>query len=150
MTWRPNATVAAVVEQDGRFLVVEQTVRGRAVWNQPAGHLEDGESLLEAVVRETREETAWAFEPRGLVGIYRWRRAAAAVTYLRFTFFGQAVSHEPERALDPDIQRCLWVSRAELTAARDRLRSPMVLRAVDDYLNGPRYPLDLLIDLVDD
>jgi ADP-ribose pyrophosphatase YjhB (NUDIX family) len=150
MTWRPNATVAAIVEQGGRFLVVEEVVCGRTVWNQPAGHLEDGESLVEAVIRETLEETGWTFEPEGLVGIYRWRQSESGITYLRFAFFGREIAHDPERRLDSDVRRCLWVTRAELAAASDRLRSPMVLRSVDDYLNGPRFPLDVLVDLVDD
>jgi 8-oxo-dGTP pyrophosphatase MutT (NUDIX family) len=147
LTWRPNVTVAAIIERDGRFLMVEERVDGARVWNQPAGHLEDGESLVDAVVRETLEETAWAFRPDGLVGIYRWPSPDSALTYLRFTFYGRGVAHDPDRALDPDIERCGWLSRDALSAEGMRLRSPMVLRSVDDYLAGQHYPLDLLVEL---
>lgn len=110
--------------------------------NQPAGHLEDNESLLEAVVRETQEETAWQFMPQYLIGIYRWRSEHAG-TYMRYCFGGELVSHDAEQALDPDIHRALWLSQAEFTARIDEIRSPLVADCLNDYLDGQRYPLSL-------
>lgn len=144
--WTPRVTVAAVVERDGRFLLVEESVSGTPRLNQPAGHLEDGESLTAAVVREALEETAWHFEPQALVGIYRWRRAPGAETFLRFAFCGTVRDHDDARALDTGILRTLWLDRGELATRRERLRSPLVLRCVDDYLADRRYPLALLGD----
>lgn len=145
--WRPNVTVASVVERDGRFLVVEERSEGRTVINQPAGHLEPGESLLEAVCRETLEETAWHFEPHGLVGIYRWPHPERDITYLRFAFTGEVVHREQDNPLDPEIHRCLWMSEKELEQAASQLRSPQVMAAIRDYLAGRLYPLDCLRDL---
>jgi 8-oxo-dGTP pyrophosphatase MutT (NUDIX family) len=147
MRWTPHATVAAVVERDGAFLLVEETKAGRRVLNQPAGHLEDGESLLEAVVRETLEETAWTFRPRGLVGIYRWRHPGSGETFLRTCFYGDAVQHHPERALDVGIDAAVWLTPDAIRAQAERLRSPLVLRTLEDYLSGGRFPLDVLKDL---
>ncbi len=147
MIWKPNVTVAAVVEREGRFLLVEEEADGRLVLNQPAGHLDEGESLLEACVRETLEETAWHFAPEHLLGVYRWPSPARGVTYLRFAFTGQLLRHEPGRALDEGIRRVLWLTREEIARESPRHRSPQVLRCIDDYLAGERYPLDLLKDL---
>ncbi|BAU48807.1 7,8-dihydro-8-oxoguanine-triphosphatase [Sulfurifustis variabilis] len=147
MIWKPNVTVAAVVERDGRFLLVEETADGRLVLNQPAGHLDEGESLIEAVVRETLEETAWHFRPEALVGIYRWPHPGRPVTYLRFAFAGRVVDHEPARRLDEGIAQAVWLTPEELRAASDRHRSPLVQRCVDDFLEGRRFPLGLLADL---
>jgi 8-oxo-dGTP pyrophosphatase MutT (NUDIX family) len=138
--------VAAVVERDGRFLMVEEQVDGDLCLNQPAGHLEDGESLLQAVIRETLEETAWHFRPEALVGVYRWRHPGGE-TFLRFAFAGTVQDQDHARPLDPDIRRTLWLDRETLLAERARLRSPLVLHCVADYLAGRRYPLDLLQDL---
>lgn len=149
MIWKPNVTVAAVVERDGRFLLVEEAADSRLVINQPAGHLDEGESLIDAVVRETLEETAWHFRPEALVGIYRWRHPGKRVTYLRFAFAGAALRHEPERRLDDGIIQAIWLTPAELSAASDRQRSPLVQRCVDDYLAGRRFPLSLLTDLTE-
>lgn len=147
MIWTPNVTVAAIVERDGRFLLVEEEADGALVLNQPAGHLDEGESLLEAVVRETLEETAWHFVPEALVGVYRWPHPAKGITYLRFAFAGQLLRHEPQRALDHGIVRVLWLTRAEAARQVHRHRSPQVLRCIDDYLAGERYPLASLKDL---
>ncbi len=148
MEWSAHTTVAALVERDGHYLMVEETTRaGLHVFNQPAGHLEPGESLLQAVIRETREETAWGFTPEGLVGIYRWQVPPDGPTYLRFCFYGHCQDHRPSQPLDDGILRALWLTREELTAAPLRLRSPMVLRCIDDYLAGARHPLTLLHDL---
>jgi 8-oxo-dGTP pyrophosphatase MutT (NUDIX family) len=144
---RPELTVAAIAEQDGRFLVVEEHVHGQLVINQPAGHVEAGESILDAVRREALEETAWHFEPEAIVGIYYWQRDPASSPFLRVAFAGRCHSHERHRSLDTGIVRTLWLSREDLLARSPRLRSPMVLRGVDDYLAGRRWPLDLVQDL---
>ncbi|HEY3598371.1 MAG TPA: NUDIX hydrolase [Paraburkholderia sp.] len=145
-TWAPHVTVAAVVERGGRFLVVEEETPAGLRLNQPAGHLESGETLAEAVVRETLEETAHRFTPDALVGVYMThfgREGSEGVTYLRFTFCG-TVGEPDERALDPDIVRTLWMSADELRACPERHRSPLVMRCIDDYLAGRRFPLDFV------
>ena len=142
MGWNPEVTVAAIVERDGRFLMVEERISGRLVLNQPAGHLEDGETLAEAVIRETREETAWRFRPEALVGVYLWRNPADARSYLRFAFCGTVDDHRAHQPLDAGIQRALWITHEQLLAQGSRLRSPMVLRCLRDYLLGKRQPLD--------
>ncbi len=147
MVWKPNVTVAAVVARDDKFLVVEEETDAGLMINQPAGHLEESESLTDAVVRETLEETAWHFRPTGLIGIYRWRHPDKDTTYLRFAFTGELLQWEEERMLDDGIVRTLWLSRDELTQSSDRHRSPQVLRCVTDYLNGELMPLDVLHDL---
>ncbi len=144
MIWKPNVVVAAMVEHDGKFLLVEEEADGEAVLNQPAGHLDEGESLLDAVIRETLEETAWHIQPTALLGVYRWVHPARAVTYLRFAFIARALHEETGRALDHGCLRALWLTPAEIRAERARLRSSQVERCLDDYLAGIRYPLDLL------
>jgi 8-oxo-dGTP pyrophosphatase MutT (NUDIX family) len=144
MTWKPELTVAAIATQRGRFLVVEERVARRRVFNQPAGHVEDGETLIEAVVRETLEETAWHFEPQFVVGIYLWKNPDTARSYLRVAFGGALHEHEPQRPLDTGIVCTRWFSRAQLLAHSSRLRSPLVMRCVDDWLAGARHPLSLL------
>jgi 8-oxo-dGTP pyrophosphatase MutT (NUDIX family) len=145
--WKPSVTVAAVIERDGRFLLVEEETADGVRLNQPAGHLDPGESLLAAAARETLEETAFAFTPRQLVGVYLWRAertAGEATTYLRFAFSGELGEHDADRALDHGILRALWLTREEIAARAALHRSPLVQRCVDDYLQGVRYPLDLL------
>jgi len=140
--WKPSATVAAVVEREGRFLLVEERIDGRLVLNQPAGHLDPGESLVAACRREVLEETAQRFEPTALVGIYRWHYAPKDVTFLRFCFSGRLEGAE-ERPLDRQIVAVHWLTREELIARRRDHRSPLVQRCVDDYLAGRRFPLDV-------
>jgi len=147
MTWKPNVTVACVAEREGRFLLVEEREAGRAVLNQPAGHLEEGESLLEAAVRETREETGHDFRPTALVGLYRWVHPASGLTFLRAAFTGELGEPVPGTTLDPDIVATHWLDREALLGSALALRSPLVLRCIDDYLAGRRYPLELLTDL---
>jgi 8-oxo-dGTP pyrophosphatase MutT (NUDIX family) len=147
MRWNPHVTVAALVEQGGQFLLVEERDGARVVYNQPAGHLEEGESLLEAVIRETREETARDFAPEALVGIYRYPSPGNGVTYLRFCFAGRCSEPRPGRRLDKEILRTLWLDRESLLRQESRLRSPLVMRCIDDYLSGKRYSLALLSDL---
>jgi len=144
MDWHPRTTVAAVIERDGRFLMVEELIDGRAVLNQPAGHLEEGESLSQAIVREVLEETAWRFVPEALVGVYRWRIPPEGDTYLRFCFIGSVDDHSPDRGLDEGILGTRWLTRAELQERQAGLRSPLVLRCLDDYLAGSHHPLVLL------
>lgn len=141
MACNPEVTVAAVVERNGRFLCVEELISGRLVLNQPAGHLEDHETLLEAVIRETREETAWRFHPEALVGIYLWRSPDTERSFLRFAFCGTVDDHRADLPLDAGIQRALWLSREQLLAQAGRLRSPMVMRCLDDHALGRRWPL---------
>ncbi|MEK7321641.1 MAG: NUDIX hydrolase [Pseudomonadota bacterium] len=147
MIWTPHVTVAAVIENEGRYLLVEEFSGDRMVYNQPAGHVEAGESILDAVVRETREETGWGFRPTALLGIYRWVHPANGDTYLRFCFTGECFDHDPAQPLDSGIVRTWWLTRPEMLEVSGQLRSPLVLRCVDDYLTGRRYPLDLYTDV---
>lgn len=143
-TWKPNVTVAAVIEQDGRFLLVEEHTSEGLRLNQPAGHLECGESLVEASVREALEETAHRFVPECLVGVYQWPRPQGDLTYLRFAFGGRVDGVEAGRCLDDGIVRALWMSADELRACPQRHRSPLVLQCVEDWLVGQRHALDLI------
>jgi 8-oxo-dGTP pyrophosphatase MutT (NUDIX family) len=138
---QPDVTVAAVVETDGRFLLVEERIAGRLVLNQPAGHVEPGETILAGVVREVREETAWHFEPHWLLGLYQWHAPRGGRTFLRIAFLGAVRDHDPHQPLDRDIIATHWLSAAELRRQEARLRSPLVLRCVDDYLAGERSAL---------
>ncbi len=140
MVWKPDVTVAALVERDGLFLMVEERIRGRPVLNQPAGHLEDGESLLDAVVRETLEETTGAFIPEWLLGLYLWRGERGHTT-LRVAFTGRIARFDPARRLDPPVFATHWLPRAAIAAQSERLRTPLVLRCIDDYLAGQRASL---------
>jgi len=144
MIWKPNVVVAAMVERDGRFLLVEEEDGERLVLNQPAGHLDEGETLIGAVIRETLEETAWHIEPTALLGVYRWPHPAKDITYLRFAFIARALHEEAGRPLDHGCRRALWLTPTEIRAERPRHRSPQVERCLDDYLAGTRYSLDLL------
>ena len=146
--WSPSVTVAAIVENDGRYLLVEEHTPEGLKLNNPAGHLDPGESPLQGVVRETLEETARTFTPEALVGVYlsRFTRPATGddVTYLRFAYCGHAGEPLPGRALDTGIVRTLWLTPDEMRASADSHRSPLVQRCIDDHLAGRRYPLDLL------
>ena len=148
MAWKPDVTVAAVVERDGQFLFVEERASGRVVLNQPAGHLERGETLLEAVARETLEETGWTFVPQHLVGIYLWQAEHSTKTFLRVAFSGRLQGHDPSRPLDHGILRTRWLDREQMSSLQSRHRSPLVARCVDDYLAGARYPVELLTHLL--
>ena len=143
--WRPDVTVACVVPQDGKFLLVEEDVKGRRVLNQPAGHLEAGESLPAAALRETREETGWDVELTHLVGVYQWANDDGA--FLRFTFAARPLRHDPTRSLDAGIVRAVWMTRETIAASRN-LRSPMVLRGVEDFLNGKCVALNAVVSLL--
>ena len=140
--WKPSVTVAAVIERDGRFLLVEESIDGRRVLNQPAGHLDPGESLADACRREVMEETAHPFQPTGLVGIYRWTYPAKESTFLRFCFRGNVGAAE-DRPLDKEIVRLHWLTPEEIRAKRAQHRSPMVQRCVDDFLAGRSFALEV-------
>jgi 8-oxo-dGTP pyrophosphatase MutT (NUDIX family) len=141
--FRPDVTVAVVVPRDGKLLLVEEFVRGDLVLNQPAGHLEPDESLADAAIRETLEESGWDVSLTHFIGTYRWT-APDGSAFVRFAFAADPVRHHPGRTLDTGIERTLWLSPAELRAASGRLRSPLVLAAVEDWLAGARLPLDAI------
>jgi ADP-ribose pyrophosphatase YjhB (NUDIX family) len=138
-----HLTVAAVIEKKQKFLFVEELVDGKKVINQPAGHVEPGETLHTAVVREMLEETAWEFVPTAIVGVYLWAHPEKNERFLRVVYTGQMQHHDASRQLDEGILRTLWLSRDDLLARNDQLRSPMVLRGVDDYLSGTRFPVTM-------
>ncbi|MBL8482638.1 MAG: NUDIX hydrolase [Rhodocyclaceae bacterium] len=142
--WKPNVTVAAVVERDGKFLLVEEHTPDGLRFNQPAGHLDAGESIVAACAREALEETAHLFTPRALVGVYLWPHPAGELTYLRFAFCGDLGPAQPERQLDTGIVRTVWLTPDEIAAQAQRMRSPLVLQCVRDYLAGQRYAMELL------
>lgn len=142
--WKPNVTVAAVMERDGRYMLVEEETPDGLRFNQPAGHLEQGESLVAACAREAVEETAWTFTPTALVGIYQWPRPQGDITYIRFAFAGTLDAHDAGRALDTGIVRAVWMTPAEIEATQSRHRSPLIWQTVQDHLAGRRYALDLI------
>ena len=144
---KPEITVAAIAEAGGRFLVVEERINQRVVFNQPAGHVENGESLLTAVIREVREETGWRFEPASLIGVYLWRSPESGVTTMRFAFSGRVDDHHSAQPLDHGIIGTHWLSRTDLQEREQRLRSPLVMRCIDDYLDGQRQPLGAVAHL---
>lgn len=145
MVWTPRTTVAAIVEKEGKFLFVRERFNGTEVLNQPAGHLEDNESLVEALQREVLEETAWTIQPESIIGIYRLRLAEKDRTYLRYCFSAKALE-QTDNMLDPDILGTEWLTLDELDSHECRPRSSMVKRSLQDYLNGASYPLDILRD----
>lgn len=146
--WRPSVTVAAIIEKDGRFLLIEEETSNGLRLNMPAGHLDPGESPEQGCAREALEETAWHFRPTALVGVYMARFVKQAdgedVTYLRFAFCGELGRHEAGRDLDQGIVRTLWMTPDEIRASAHRHRSPMLLRGMEDYLRGVRYPLSAI------
>lgn len=144
MQWKPNVTVAAIAEDDGRFLLVEEDVDNLIVFNQPAGHLEENETLLDAVRREVMEETAREFEPQSLVGVYLYPNPRRDIMYLRFCFAGRCLQHHADEPLDEGIIRAVWLTRDEIRAQREKMRTPLVERCLDDYIAGNRYPLEIL------
>ncbi|QLC72400.1 NUDIX hydrolase [Pseudomonas sp. LPB0260] len=146
MDWNPHITVATIVEDRGRFLMVEEAKGGGLVLNQPAGHLEANETLRQAAVRETLEETGWEVQLTGVVGIYLYTAPSNGVTYQRVCFAAKALRHDPQRPLDSGIVGAPWLSRAELAAQPERWRSELVLRCIDDYLAGPLHALDVVRD----
>ncbi|MDD4915461.1 MAG: NUDIX hydrolase [Methylococcales bacterium] len=149
MVWKPHVTVAAVIERDGRFLLVEEHTPDGIAFNQPAGHLEPGETLTDAVRREVLEETAWQFEPQAVIAVQLWRRNPESPSFVRFCFCGEIHSHNPEQALDDGIIGVHWLTHADVIQHGDQLRSPLVRRSLEAYLNGSRYPLSILQSFID-
>ena len=147
IVWRPSVTVAAVIERGGKFLFVEELQDGRRVLNQPAGHLDPGETLIAACAREVLEETAHRFEPAALVGIYRWHYQPADVTFLRFCFSGAVTGVEKSRTLDKEILGLQWLNIQDIRAKGRQHRSPLVQQCVDDYLAGCNFPLSVLSNI---
>lgn len=149
MVWKPHVTVAAVIERDNRFLFVEEHTPNGLQFNQPAGHLEPDEDFIAAVKREVQEETAWQFEPEHLIAVQLWRKNPDSSTFLRLCFTGQCHSHDAAQTLDDGIVATHWLTHAEITAEAHRLRSPLVLMSVNEYLSGQRHPLSLLKSFLD-
>ncbi len=147
MVWKPHVTVAAIIEREQRFLMVEEFTPHGLQFNQPAGHLEDNESLLQAVVRETLEETAYQFEPQAFLGIYHWKHEHNDTTYLRFAYIGCVSNHQPLLALDEGIIRAVWMTIDEIRSKQQLLRSPQVLFCIEDYLRGQHFPLSVVTHL---
>lgn len=146
MIWKPSVTVATVVEQDGKYLLVEEEPEAGLglFFNQPAGHLDPGESIIQGAIRETLEETAYTFAPDYLLGIYQWHSQRAGITYIRFAFAGRVTHHDPSRVLDTGIVRAVWLSFDEILRESHRHRSPLVMQCIQDHRAGKRYPLELL------
>ncbi|MCB1976605.1 MAG: NUDIX hydrolase [Nitrosomonas sp.] len=146
MIWKPNVTVAAIVEQADRFLLVEEQIvpEGLTVFNQPAGHLEPGESLIQAVIRETQEETGYAFVPEWLVGIYHWHSTDSDTTYLRFAFSGHVAGFDPDYAQESLIVSADWHAMPVIEKLIKRHRSPLVMQCIQDFIAGKRFPLEIL------
>lgn len=145
MIWKPHAIVAAIIQRDDKYLIVEEiNSKGQVVYTQPAGHVEENESHVDAVIREVREETAWDFVPDDIVGYYRWFNPSNQSTQLRMVFSGQVYQHHPNQHLDEGIISAQWLTLPEIEAKGDALRSPLVLQCIDDYRKGHRYPLELL------
>lgn len=149
MVWKPHVTVAAVIEKNQRFLLVEETTDNGIAFNQPAGHLEPGEDLISAVKREVLEETAWQFEPEALVAVQLWRRTPEFPSFVRFCFSGSVHSYNPDQALDTGILATHWLTHGEIMAKHAQLRSPLVLICVNEYLKGQHHPLSLLQTYLD-
>ena len=144
MSWAPHVTVATVIERDNRFLLVYEESNGRKVYNQPAGHLEPDETLIEAAIRETLEETAWNIKITGVVGVNLYTAPSTNVTYFRTTFIGELISHDPNRRLDDGIIDAVWLTYEEILEKKDQLRSPMTLQIIEDYRSGRRFPLEVI------
>jgi NADH pyrophosphatase NudC (nudix superfamily) len=149
MVWKPHVTVAAVIEKDNKFLLVEENTVNGIAFNQPAGHLENGETIIAAINREVNEETAWQFEPMHIIAIQLWRKNPEFSSFLRVCFAGKVHTHNPKQNLDDGIIDTHWLSREQIAEKYSQLRSPLVLKTVDAYLSGNHYPLSLLESYLD-
>jgi len=146
MAWPPHITVACIVEQDGKFLMVEEISHGQQVFNQPAGHLDPGETMMQAAIRETFEETGWQVNPTHVLGVSTYYADETDTLYYRTSFIADAVSYDENAELDEGIIRAVWLSYEELKSQKDKMRSPLVLTNIEQYLEGNRYPLSLISD----
>ncbi|RZA06218.1 MAG: NUDIX hydrolase [Moraxellaceae bacterium] len=144
MTWAPHVTVATIIERDNRFLLVYEEADGHKVYNQPAGHLDPNETLQEAAIRETLEETGWTVKLTGVVGVNLYTAPSNNITYCRIAFIADAVQHDASRVLDNGIIEAVWLTYEEILERRSELRSPMTLQIIDEYLAGRRYPLNVI------
>jgi len=144
MTWAPHVTVATIIERDNRFLMVYEDADGKLVYNQPAGHLDPDETLKEAAIRETLEETGWTVKLTGVVGVNLYTAPSNGITYCRTTFIAEAVSHDANYALDTGIIEAVWLTYEELVARKDQLRSPMTLQILEEYRAGRRFSLEVV------
>ncbi len=144
MTWAFYVTVATIIERDNRYLMVYEESDGKKVYNQPAGHLDPNETLLDAAIRETLEETGWAIQLTGVVGVNLYTAPSNGITYFRTTFIGEAISHDAKRPLDTGIIEAVWLSYEELLERKEQLRSPMTLQIIEDYRAGRRFPLSVV------
>lgn len=144
MTWAPHVTVATIIERDKRFLMVYEESDGKLVYNQPAGHLDPDETLHEAAIRETLEETGWTIKLTGVVGVNLYTAPSNGITYFRTTFIGEALTHDANRVLDTGIIEAVWLTYEELLERKEQLRSPMTLQIIDNYLEGRRFPLGVV------
>ncbi|MES2884711.1 MAG: NUDIX hydrolase [Pseudomonadota bacterium] len=142
--WMPHVTVATIVERNGRFLFVEEAINDEVVINQPAGHWEEGETFIEAALRETMEETGWKVEITGLVGIYEYKPPELDYAFVRFAYSAKPIEHDPQHVLEPGIKRWFWMDQNELRMEIYRHRSPMVQQCVEDYWMVKRWPLTLV------
>jgi len=147
MIWKPHLTVAAVIERNGEFLMVEEQADDCLVYNQPAGHVENHEAIYDAIVREVNEETAWCFTPEYIVGIYKWRKPDIDRTFVRICYTGSVHDHNPSQQLDDGILGAHWISAESLiNMSSEKIRSPMVLQCIDDYRQNKHYPLDVITE----
>ena len=144
MRWTPYVTVAAIIQRDDKFLLVKENINNQIVYNQPAGHWEDNETLSEAVIREVMEETAWQFKIEFITGIYQWKHPSLNKTFLRFTFAGTVGNFQPQRKLDKEIIETVWLNLEEIKKLGPQLRSPQVILCIEDYLAGKQFSPDLL------
>lgn len=144
MTWAPHVTVATIIERDNRYLMVYEESDGKKVYNQPAGHLDPNETLLDAAIRETLEETGWTIQLTGVVGVNLYTAPSNGITYFRTTFIGEVISHDAKRPLDTGIIEAVWLSYEELLERKEQLRSPMTLQIIEDYRAGRRFPLSVV------
>ncbi len=144
MTWAPHVTVATIIERDNRYLMVYEESDGKKVYNQPAGHLDPNETLVDAAIRETLEETGWTIQLTGVVGVNLYTAPSNGITYFRTTFIGEAISHDAKRPLDTGIIEAVWLSYEELLERKEQLRSPMTLQIIEDYRAGRRFPLSVV------
>ena len=144
MSWTPHVTVATLIQRDNKFLLVEELINNKEVLNQPAGHVEANETLVEAAIRETLEETGWTIEPTALLGFYTYTTRCKTMTFYRTTFIAEALSFDPEYKLDSDILRTHWMSLEEIKAHESVLRSPIVLKCTEDFCAGQHFPLSTI------